>query len=187
MKSLGHHLTCLILALTCLSMSFTAATADTPIEGNVTAFLGKPELNIQPVFEGGRFPNIVVTSKGTILTTWGNGHIRARRSEDGGATWGEEITISNKGIHGGGTIVDETSGDILAFVEASHPPAPLTLYRSKDDGKTWQPDQITIHPDTNGKMPSMHMNEHGITLRHLHSWNQTGSAVLRSNTPGHRA
>ena len=42
----------------------------------------------------------------------------------------------------------------------------MTLYRSKDDGKSWQAEEITIHPDNNGKMPSMHMNEHGITLLH---------------------
>ena len=31
-----------------------------------------------------------------------------------------------------------TSGDILAFVEAGHPPSPLTIYRSRDHGRTWQ-------------------------------------------------
>ena len=63
-------------------------------------------------------------------------------------------------------MVDETTGDILAFVEDEHPPAPLTVYRSRDDGRTWQSQQVTIHPDSNGNVPSMHMNEHGITLRH---------------------
>lgn len=158
------NIAALLLTLTCLSKPLAAA--EIPIEGNQAPFLGEPELSILPVFEEGRFPNIVITTRGTVLATWGNGHIRARRSEDGGRTWGKEITIAQSGIHGGGTTVDETTGDILAFVEATHPPAPLTLYRSKDDGKSWQAEEITIHPDNNGKMPSMHMNEHGITLLH---------------------
>ncbi|MDA0749242.1 MAG: sialidase family protein [Verrucomicrobia bacterium] len=158
------NIAALLLTLTCLSKPLAAA--EIPIEGNQAPFLGEPELSILPVFEEGRFPNIVITTRGTVLATWGNDHIRARRSEDGGRTWGKEITIAQSGIHGGGTTVDETTGDILAFVEATHPPAPLTLYRSKDDGKSWQAEEITIHPDNNGNMPSMHMNEHGITLLH---------------------
>lgn len=112
-------------------------------------------------------PNIVVTLDGTVLATWGRGHVRARRSEDGGRTWGGVITIAKGGIHGGGTTVDENSGEILAFVEESDkPPCPLTVYRSKDDGKTWQIQPVIIHPDKKGNIPTMHMNEHGITLRH---------------------
>ena len=136
------------------------------LEGSVASFLGKPTMEMQQVFRGERFPNIVVTRKGTVLVTWGNRGVRARRSEDGGKTWGEEITIAKTGFQGGGTLVDESNRDILAFVEARHPPAPLTVYRSQDDGKTWVSQKVTIQPDKNGNMPSMHMNEHGITLRH---------------------
>ena len=148
------------------SITTSLAAAESPVEGQLDPFLGEPESHIQPIFQGGRFPNVVVTIKGTILATWGNGHIRARRSEDGGKTWGDEITIAKSGIHGGGTTVDETTGDILAFVEDKHPPAPLTVYRSQNDGRTWRADSVTIRPDSNGHMPSMHMNEHGITLHH---------------------
>lgn len=135
-------------------------------EGTVTPFLGEPKLELQQVFSNERFPNVVVTKKGTVLLTWGNKHIRARRSEDGGKTWGDEITIANPGFHGGGTTVDERTGDILAFVEAKHPPAKITMYRSKDDGKTWQAEAMAVKPDKNGNVPSMHMNDHGITLMH---------------------
>jgi sialidase-1 len=139
---------------------------ESAIEGSIDAFLGEPRMEMQQVFNDQRFPNIVVTLKGTVLATWGNKGVRVRRSEDGGESWGDEITIASPGFHGGGTTVDETSGYILAFVEDKHPPAPLTVYRSSDDDKTWQGEKIAIHPDKNGNMPSMHMNEHGITLRH---------------------
>jgi len=152
------------IGLACVPVD--AVGADGKLEGSLQPFIGEPRMEMQQVFRNERFPNIVVTLKGTVLATWGNNSIRARRSEDGGKTWGDEIAIAKPGIHGGGTTVDETTGDILTFVEDKHPPAPLTVYRSKDDGRTWIPEKVTIHPDSNGNLPSMHMNEHGITLRH---------------------
>ena len=92
-------LTAFILIVASMTTLLTAA--DSSVEGKLVAFLGEPELNIQPVFQGGRFPNVVVTMKGTILATWGRPHIRAKRSEDGGKTWGGDITIAKSGIHGG--------------------------------------------------------------------------------------
>lgn len=123
-------------------------------------------MEVRQLFEKERHPNIVVTLEGTVLATLGNTRLRARRSEDGGGSWDEEIIIAEPGFQGGGTIVDETTGDILAFAEDHHPPAPLSVYRSRDDGRTWQRTAVTIHPDGRGNVPSMHMNEHGITLRH---------------------
>lgn len=158
------RLTASLLLAALLTTSLPAA--DLPLEGTLDAFVTEPKLEIQPVFKGGRFPNIVVTTKGTILATWGHELIRSRRSEDGGKTWDDEVIIAKSGIHGGGTTVDETTGDILVFVEAQHPPAPITVYRSQDDGKSWQSEASTILPDSEGRMPSMHMNEHGITLQH---------------------
>jgi sialidase-1 len=99
-----------------------------------------------------------------VLATWGKGNILARRSRDGGETWDAPIIIAKSGFHGGGTTVDQTTGDILAFVESAHPPADITMFRSQDDGRTWKAETPKIHPDSQGHAPSMHMNEHGITL-----------------------
>lgn len=141
------------------------APSDTPgSEGTLDVFLGEPAFSQRVLFESERFPNIVVTKRGTVLATWGNKQVQACRSEDGGDTWQTPMTIANPGFQGGGTTVDETSGDVLAFVEAHHPPADLYLFRSRDDGKTWSKEVMTLHPDSQDHHPSMHMNEHGITL-----------------------
>lgn len=126
---------------------------------------GREYFDVQQLYNDERFPNVVVAVDGSIVTTWGSTNMRVRRSEDGGNTWGPEIVVANPGFQGGGTTVDEKSGDILYFIEAGHPIAPLTVYRSKDHGKTWSPDEVVIHPDSKGNVPSMHMNERGITLK----------------------
>jgi len=156
------------------SASFALTKSKTPADGKVTSaghpaegelkpFLGKASLDMQQVFKGNRFPNITVAVDGTVLAVW-NG-VKVRRSEDGGATWGPEILIG-KGFMGGGVTVNEKTGEIFAFVEERHPPSPITIYSSKDNGKTWTKSNATIKPDSKGNAPSMHMNEHGITLRH---------------------
>jgi sialidase-1 len=137
--------------------------ADLPAEGKLDVFLGEPKLDIKQVFKGGRFPTIVVGVDGTVMALW-NGVV-VRRSEDGGETWGPEISVG-KGFMGGGAIVNETTGEVLAFVEEHHPPGPWKVYGSKDNGKTWTEKEVEVKPDSNGNLPSMHMNDHGVTLRH---------------------
>ncbi len=141
----------------------TQTVSGLPTEGKLDSFLGKPSLEITQVHQGGRFPNIVVAVDGSLVAVWGG--VKVKRSEDGGKTWGEDIPVA-KGFMGGGAIVNEVTGDILVFVEKHHPPAPLTIYRSKDNGKTWAAMKAIIKPDANGNVPSMHMNDAGITLRH---------------------
>ncbi|MEM7474802.1 MAG: sialidase family protein [Planctomycetota bacterium] len=151
----------------CFIVIASIASAQSQVlEGKLEAYLGEPQMELQQVFNSQRFPNVVVTLKGTVLASFGNKGVQIRRSDDGGKSWKEPILIDKDGFQGGGMTVDETNGDILAFIEASHPPAPLTLYRSRDDGKTWVAETTEVKPDSQGNIPSMHMNEHGITLRH---------------------
>lgn len=135
-------------------------------EGNIESFLGDARLDLQPLFSGERFPNVTVAVDGTVLASWGSKSVRLRRSEDGGTTWDEPVTIAKPGFQGGGLTVNERSGDVFAFVEAHHPPAKVQIYRSSDNGTTWEVQESVIQPDSKGNIPSMHMNEHGITLRH---------------------
>lgn len=168
-------------------------TAEREQEAGIEPFLGEPSIHITDVYKDERFPNIVVTLDGTLVATWGSKHIRAKRSTDGGKTWGEEITIVKGHIHGGGTTVDEKTGDILVFTDQGHPPSKVFMFRSSDDAKTWQQEDVTIHKDSRGGSPAMHMNEHGITLRHgkhkgrlIHpSRDYAGANMPKTNWPNH--
>ena len=163
MKTRYFSLTSLALAVAFLTTPLIAA--EKPLEGPVGPFLGEPKFNIQEVCKGQRLPNVIVATDGTVLAVWGWGSVRVCRSEDGGETWEPEIEIG-KGLNSGGALVNETNGEILVFTEDKQPPAPLTVYRSKDHGKTWSEMKVEIKPDKSGNVPSMCMSEHGITLRH---------------------
>jgi len=140
--------------------------AGLPAESKLDPHVLAPKLEMSQVFARERFPNVVVAVDGTVVASWGASNVRVKRSEDGGLTWGETITIAKPGFQCGGLTVDEKSGDIIAFVEDRHPPAPISIYRSKDHGKTWTKQETKIQKDSKGNAPSMHMNDHGITLRH---------------------
>lgn len=127
---------------------------------------GIPFFEIQEIFPDERFPNIVTATDGTIVASWGSDNYRVRRSENGGKTWGPEISIMKHGFQGGGTTVDQKTGNIFLFVEERHPPAPLHVFQSIDHGVTWKEENIKIIPNSLGHTPSMHMNEHGITLKY---------------------
>lgn len=67
----------------------------------------------------------------SVVCSWKSENIRVRRSEDGGAAWQPAINIVNPDFQGGGAIVDETTGDILLFIEEGHSIAPVMLYRAQ--------------------------------------------------------
>lgn len=132
---------------------------------------------IQQLFDEERFPNVAVAVDGSVIATFGGisrpdlGHLKVRRSVDGGETWGEKKNLHDSiQWHGGGTIVDEESGDILIFAETppftdEHPAGKLVVFRSSDHGETWEEEEVTVHADSKGNIPSMHINERGITLQ----------------------
>jgi len=172
---------CYILTLIILFTAFLMTpfiVADEPVEGLLDAFLGEAKFEIQPVFKAGRLPNVVVSLKGTVIVVhgaydgqkkeWWDKGVQVRRSEDGGQSWGEPLTVAPVGWNGGGAIVDENNGDILVFVEQfiwPKPPTEQAMYRSRDDGKTWKKEILNLELDSLGYKPSLHMAEHGIQLK----------------------
>ena len=90
-----------VLSLLCMTVLIgfvSSAPRLQATEGKLEPFLGDPSLELGQVFRGERFPNIVVSMKGTVIATWGTSHVRARRSEDGGKTCGKEIIIQKPGF-----------------------------------------------------------------------------------------
>ena len=154
----------ILTLLTAASVVYAAdEKPEKTFEGELAAFMGEPKLEIQQVFQGGRFPNVAVAVDGTVLAAFDG--VKVRRSEDGGKNWGKEILVG-KGFMGGGVTVNESNSTVFAFVSEGHPPSKDNVYASQDHGKSWAKAQVEIKPDSKGHKPEMHMNEHGITLRH---------------------
>ena len=171
MKELLNLIVVSLTLLSCQSESVSSQKAllgksDAPL----SAYLSKAELTEAQVFKSGRFPNIVTTPKGTVLAFYYKKskegmNVFVRRSSDAGKTWGETLEVG-QGFMGGGVTVNDVNGDIFAFLEKGHPPSPLFVYKSADDGLTWSKVEIDLKEDVNGETPDMHMNERGITLRY---------------------
>ena len=115
--------------------------------------------------------------------------IYLKRSEDGGSTWSDHQLIGNpvkldveklgigpydgKGWGNekhhriaslGASVVDETTGEIMIFLTALHPA--LSMYKSRDHGRTWSLEDITFKKDSRGFLPVPNgACDPGITLR----------------------
>ena len=111
-----------------------------------------------------RHPHIVVAPDGTILA-FGRACSSIRRSNDKGKTWSPEEDLGFKGQN---VIVDELTGDILILSPDKDDPC---LYRSQDNGNTWERDAIEIKPNimnhgTGDVSISIASMETGITLKY---------------------
>lgn len=118
--------------------------AGKPAEGNLDVFLGEPEFDLQQLFSGDRFANVVVTCEGTVLAFWGSGKMRMRRSLDGGKTWDDARNLPIPALFDGNVLVDENTGDILSV---SLELGKDILWRSRDQGLTWQEDKTVLKPN----------------------------------------
>jgi sialidase-1 len=144
-------------AIMCVALASITAAAKPP-EGTLEAFLGEPRFEMQQVYEGQRFPSVVVAMDGTVLAfRAAQNPVQVRRSEDGGATWGPIIEVGGEKQHLGAAIVDERSGDVMVFQGRR-------MFRSRDRGKTWRQEDIAIKPDGLGDIGDTHGADSGITL-----------------------
>jgi len=121
-------------------------------------------LEIQDLLESVRIPNITVTTDGTVLAFARSGRL-LRRSEDGGKSWSPVQEVGHDS--GGSAIVDNNTGDVMVV----NPKGPY-LWRSRDQGKTWERETIVVKPNSvgHGAPDSVPANtgcsESGVTLRY---------------------
>ena len=184
--------------------------AGKPAEGPLQVFLGEPLFEKQVVFEGTsgvREPYLAIAVDGTVLVMR-NYAKQLRRSEDGGVSWGEAIEVPF-GFLDTNMIVDENTGHILSVRMWD---GNDRLWRSRDHGKTWTEEAITLQPNevmkwieraglkervawdergggygTTGRY-TMHANasESGITLRHGETKGRLlVTATFRPHAPEH--
>ncbi|MFO7958371.1 MAG: sialidase family protein [Candidatus Brocadiia bacterium] len=120
---------------------------------------------MQDLFTDTRLPKIVVTREGSVLA-FARGCRVMRRSEDQGETWSPVRDVNAKG--NGNVVVDRTTGDVLIVR-----PLEACLWRSRDDGKTWKREAITLKPNKIGHgtpdgvpVGDVSACESGITLQH---------------------
>ena len=73
-------ISCLLFCISLLSSTY----GETNLEGSIDPHMKATLLEFHQIFARERFPNIVVTPKGTIVATWGTSSLKSRRSTDGG-------------------------------------------------------------------------------------------------------
>lgn len=131
-------------------------------EGVLDTFMDQPFFSKRKMYEGRGGRSIVTAPNGTVMAF--NGKF-VRKSFDGGISWTEQEEV---GEDAGGTnaIVNETNGDILLL----HPKG--FLWKSSDNGNSWQREEIAILPDAfglgspDGVPVIVWASQAGITLMH---------------------
>jgi sialidase-1 len=123
----------LVLAAASAQTSGTEAA----IRSSGGEFLGPARSTTRQTFAGRGGRDIVTARNGAVLTFKDK---LMRESIDGGATWSAPREVGPDA--GGKVVVDETNGEIL-YVHADKG----YLWRSRDDGRTWGRERITVRPN----------------------------------------
>ena len=145
----------MVLALLCVSSIVFTGDAENDkgeTDGLYTAVLYKDT----------RIPKLVTAPDGSLLA-FADGCRLLRRSDDQGKNWSDQETVNPEGR--AGAVVDEKTGDVLIVC-----PPNAYMLRSKDNGKTWKKEEITIKPNAighgspDGVPADVVCSESGITL-----------------------
>ncbi len=100
---------------------------------------------------------------GEIMVAMDGSVLADRRSIDGGKTWGPYVP----NLGGQGRVLNENNGHILKLDPGGNGDIPENfMYRSFNNGISFEKENITRHPDINGWHPIISGCEEGITLRH---------------------
>ncbi len=125
----------------------------------------EPFLESRELFEispKSRLPKIAVAADGSVLAFMQSCSM-LRRSEDAGATWGPVQELEASGCN---VVVDQTTGDVLLIN-----PSQAALWRSRDHGKSWQREEVTVlqnaagHGAAGNSPADGTCSEEGIALR----------------------
>jgi len=155
---------------------FNSRAADRPFEGSLKPFLGKAVFDKQVVFsdEGGRVrePYLAIAVDGTLLAV--RSYIgKLRRSPDAGQSWGKIQDIDIR-ILDSNLIVDENTGDIMSIRMWDRSDR---VIRSKDQGKTWKAEKVTVKPSRKMKQ----LAKSGTKVRGVKEGNKLGTYFLHAN------
>ena len=121
----------------------------------------EPFFEMQELFDSSnrqRIPKITVAADGSILAfTQQCG--RMRRSADQGETWGPVQELQSGGAN---VIVDRNTGDVLLVR-----PSDAAQWRSRDNGQTWEREDVSILPNVVGHGAPGNSPSHGRTSHPL--------------------
>ncbi len=151
-----------ILLLVCLElMTIYQVSAQDEGSRKLSSFLGDQFFITTQLWEGRGGTSIVVAQDGTVIAFHGRNDM-VRVSDDGGITWHDEKSMQGD-VRNGNAIIDEITGNILFLNPGQKGLGNIMI--SRDNGKSWFREEITISPDGFGFYPgSVGSMQAGITL-----------------------
>jgi len=124
-------------------------------------FLGDQYFITRQLWEGRGGTSVLVAHDGSVIAFHGRNDM-VRISYDGGTSWHEDKSMGGD-VKNGNAILDEVTGDILFLNPGENGHGRLMI--SRDNGKSWVREDITIFPDGFGLYPhSVGSMQCGVTL-----------------------
>lgn len=149
------------LLVTLLVIPLSQLFAQNNCNHQIESFLGDQYFITRQLWEGRGGTSIVVAHDGTVIAFHGRTDM-IRLSDDGGITWHGEKSMQGD-VRNGNAIIDEITGEILFLNPGQNGLGSMMI--SRDNGKSWTTEDITIFPDGFGLYPhSVGSMQSGIAL-----------------------